>query len=105
MVAVEKNQPATIQIATEPEVVKAEISSAESFCSTSQFLAYGGSPDTFVIAKVSTQRKTRPLLHKLASSLRCSVSFLRFACGVWPSTGRGVVRASRICSAKIKRSG
>ena len=69
-----------------------EISSAESFCSTSQFLTHGGRPDTF------TQRKTRPLLHKLASSLCRSVLFLRFTCGAWPSTGRGVVRASAFVS-------
>ena len=83
------------------EIVEAEISSAESFCSTSQFLAHDSSPDTFLIAKAFTQRKTRPLLHKLASSLRRSVSFLQFACGAWPSTCRGVVRASCIHSAKI----
>ena len=58
--------------------------------SSVQFLAHDGTPDTF------TQRKTRLLLHKLASSLRRSVSFLWFACG------RGVVRVSRIRSAKIK---
>ena len=52
------------------KVVEVEISSAESFCSTSQFLARDGSLDTFIIVKVSTQ-KTRRLLHKLASSL-CS---------------------------------
>ena len=40
--------------------------------------------------------KARPLLHKLASPLHRSVSFLRFARGAWPSTGRGVVRATRI---------
>ena len=69
------------------EVVKVEISSAESLCSTSHFLAHGGSSDTFVIAKASTQkaRKARPLLHKLASLLRRSVSSLQFACGAWPS--------------------
>ena len=66
------------------------------FCSTSQFLAHDSSPDTFVIAKASTQRKTRPLLHKLASSLRRSVSFLRFTCRAWLSTDRGVVKASCI---------
>ena len=42
----------------------------------------------FVVVKASTQRITK---HKLASSLHRSVSFLRFACGAWPSTGRGVV--------------
>ena len=85
------------------EVVVAEINSAESFCSTGQFLAHDSSSYTFVIAKVSTQRKTRPFLHKLASSLNChSVLFLQFACGAWPSTGKNVVRVSRIRSAKIK---
>ena len=83
------------------EVVEVEISSAESFCSTSQILTHSGTHDTFVIVNASTQ-KTRPLLHKLASSLRRSVLFLRFTCGVWPSTGRGVDRVSRIRSAKIK---
>ena len=48
------------------------------------------------------KRKTKPLLDKLASSLHRSVSFYRFACGAWPSTGRGVVRALLICSVKIK---
>ena len=57
------------------EVVKVEISSAKFFCSTSQFLPHDSSPDAFVIVRASTQkRKTRFLLHKLASSLRCSVS-------------------------------
>ena len=84
------------------EVVVAEINSAESFCSTGQFLAHDSSSYTFVIAKVSTQRRTRPFLHKLASSLCRSVLFLQFACGAWPSTDRNVVRASRIRSANIK---
>ena len=84
------------------EVVIAEINSAESFCSTGQFLAHDSSSYTFVIAKVSTQRRTRPFLHKLASSLCRSVLFLQFACGAWPSTDRNVVRASRIRSANIK---
>lgn len=42
------------------------------------------------------KRKTRPLLHKFASSLRCSVSFLWFTYGVWRSADRGVVRVSSI---------
>ena len=57
---------------------------------------HGGSPDTFIIAKVSTQKKT------CASLLLHSVSFLRFSCGVSPSTGRGVIRVSHICAAKIE---
>ena len=80
------------------KVVKDKISSAESFCSTSQFLTHSGSP-AFVIAKAYTQRKTRPLLHKLTYH---SVSFLHFACGAWPPTGKGVVRVSCIHSTKIK---
>ena len=84
------------------KVVKAEITSAESFCSTSQFLAHDGSPNTFVNAKVSTQRKTILFLHKLTFLLCRSVSFLGFACGTWPSTGRGVVRALHIHSMKMK---
>ena len=43
-------------------------------------------------------------MHKLASLLRHSVSFLQFVCGAWPSTGRGVVRASHIHFAKMKIS-
>ena len=72
------------------------------FCSKFHFLTHGGSLDTFISAKVSIQRKTRPLLHKLASLLHHSVSFLRFACGACPPTGRGVVGVSRIHCAKIK---
>ena len=37
-----------------------------------------------------------------ASWLRRSVSFLWFTCQAWPSTGRGVVRASCIRSVEIK---
>ena len=98
----EKNQLDTTKIANEParDALKlAKISSAKSFYSTSKFLAHSCSPDIFMIAKASTKRKTRPLLHKLASSLHRSVSF---ACGMWPSAGRGVVRASHIHSTKIK---
>ena len=43
------------------EVVEVEISSAESFCSTSQFF----------VLRPPHKRKSRPLLHKLASL--CSV--------------------------------
>ena len=62
MVAVEKNQPATIQNANDPvrdvpKLSEWRISSAESFCSTRQFRAHGGSPDTFIIVKVSTQKE------------------------------------------------
>ena len=62
------------------------------------FIPYGGSPDIFIIAKASTQKER---LGRFASSLRCSALFLHFTCGVWPSTGRGVVRASHISSTKI----
>ena len=48
------------------------------------------------------KRKTRPLLHKFASSLHCSVSFLWFTCGMWQSADRGVVRVSSIRSMKKK---
>ena len=37
-----------------------------------------------------------------APSLCHLVSFIQFACGEWPSTGRGVVRASHICSPQKK---
>ena len=50
MIAVEKNQPATIQNANE------SIRDAPKL-SKSEFLAHGGSPDTFVIAKASTQKE------------------------------------------------
>ena len=60
-----------------------------------RFLARGSSLDTFVIAKASTQ--IRPLLHRLASSLRRSVPFRmrrgHQLVGVW---------AERPASAKIK---
>ena len=66
MVAVEKNQllaesqmnPKMMRMT---EVVKdetkVEISSAEFFCSTSQFLTCSGSLDTYVNAKFSTQKE------------------------------------------------
>ena len=77
MVAVKKNQPATIQNTNESvrrfAVVEVEISSAES--NAPGFLARGGSLDTFVISKPPHKRKIRPLLHRLASSLRRSVLF------------------------------
>ena len=62
MVTVEKNQPDTAQnddksVKRRSEVVEVKINSAESFCSTSQFLAHSGSPDTFVIVKASTQKE------------------------------------------------
>ena len=75
------------------EVVDIEISSVKSNTLVSR---PRGTLDTFVIAKPPRKRKIRPLLHKLASSLRHSVSFLRFTYGAWLSTGRGVARASRI---------
>ena len=66
------------------EVVKVEISSAEFFCSTRQFLPHDSSPDAFVILRASThKRKTSPLLHKLASLLHCSVSLIQLTHGVW----------------------
>ena len=61
MVAVKKRKPATIQNTNESvrrsEVVEAEISSAESLNPMRRFLARGGSLDTFVIAKASTQKE------------------------------------------------
>ena len=66
------NQPATIQNGNKPdapEIVEVEISNAELFGSTSQFLghpsvwlvrlfpAHGGSPATFAITKASTQKQ------------------------------------------------
>ena len=93
MVAVEKNQPVTAIQRTRKrcsEVVEGEISSIESFCSTSQFLTRGGS--LYVIAKASAQKEEHPLLHKLAFSLSV-VSLVR----MWQvsSTDRGVVKVSR----------
>ena len=38
-------------------VVEVETSSIESYCSTSQFLTHSDSPDTFIIAKASTQKE------------------------------------------------
>ena len=88
MVAVEKNQPATVQninkpVRDLPELSKSKSALQRSFCSTSQFLAHGGSPAAFIIAKASTQKKTRALLCMLASLLCHSMVFLQFACGVW----------------------
>ena len=98
MVAVKKNQPATTQNTNESvrEATKLSKSRSAVLNPTHRFLSHDGSLDTFLFAKASTQRKIRPLLHKLASSLCHSVSFLRFAYGAWLSTGRGVARASRI---------
>ena len=84
MIAVNKNQSAAVQqpCKRRSEVVKVETSSAKSLVSRPH-------PE---------QRKISLLLHKLASLLRHLESFLWFACEVWPSTGRGVVRALQIRS-------
>ena len=62
MVAVEKNQPANIQNANEPERDAPNLSKLRSAVLNpsvqhSQFLAHGGSPDSFVIANTSTQKE------------------------------------------------
>ena len=46
------------------------------------------------------KRKTRWLSCKPPSSLCRSMSFLWFACKTWPSTDRGAIRTSHICSTK-----
>ena len=87
------------------EVVTVKISSTESFCSTSQFfgmavvLIY-----TFVIVKASTQKEGKAVVAQacFSASSFSVMSFLRFTHGAWQSTGRGVVRVSRICSTEIK---
>ena len=97
-----EDQPATIRTCKRrSKDAHVEISSAQSFCSKASF-----SPTAAVLILLQLRtpphkRKTRPLLHKLASSLCHSLPFFQFACGAWPSTGRGVDRATRIRSAKI----
>ena len=80
---------------------RSEVVEAES--TTSQFLARGGSPDTFVIAKASTQKEDWAIVAQACffTSL-LSVSSICM-CGVaihWQA--RGVVSTSCTCSAKIK---
>ena len=103
MVAVEKNQPATIQNANEPvklQSCQSRISSAEFFYSTSQFLAHGWQSLYF---RNCEGLHTKGRLGRCSKSLLlCFIIQCQFACGAGPSTGRGVVRASCICSAKIK---
>ena len=75
-------------------VVEVKISSAESFCSTNQFLAHSSSPDTFVIAKASTLKEDYGVVQH-ACFFSHSVLFLQFASGTWPYVAinfRGVVR-------------
>ena len=76
MIAVTENQPATIYTRCQQsnckrcsEAVEVEISSADSFCLTNQFLAHGGSLHIFINTMASTQRKTQPLLQN--TSLFC----------------------------------
>ena len=64
------------------------------FCSTSQFLAQGGSPDTFVIAKASTWNEDYAIVAQacfFTSIIQCCFFDLHV----------GVVRASHIHSAKF----
>ena len=59
--------------------------------------------DTFVIAKASTQRKELAVVAQAYFATSFSViSSVTRAYGAWPSSGRGVVRASRFHSTKIK---
>ena len=62
------------------EAVVVEISSAESFGSTSQFLTHGGSPDTFVTTKDSIQKEDRRY---------CRSLLLRSAFSTGSHVGRG----------------
>ena len=71
---------------------KIKISSAESFCSMSQFLPHSGSPDTLPLQK----GRLRLLQVFFASSF----NVVSLVC-MWLSTSRGVVRVC-ICSVKIK---
>ena len=87
MTAVKQNQRATMQMPTKPqemfETVSVEISSTGSLCSTSQFLAHGGSLDTVY------KRKTPSIV--TASSLHHFFELHKFLVGrdhqlvrVWP---------------------
>ena len=84
MVAVKKNQPATIQNTNEfiRDALKLSTSRSAVLNPSRWFLDRGGTLDTLVIAKPPRKRKIRPF-HKLASSLRHSVSFLCFTYGAW----------------------
>ena len=59
MVAVEKNQPDTVQKANKPIREAQGLSKSKSAVldPTTQFLAHGGSPDAFIIAKGSTKKE------------------------------------------------
>ena len=59
--------------------------------------------DTFVIGKASTQREELAVVAQACFATSFSViSSVTRPYGAWPSSGRGVVRASRFRSAKIK---
>ena len=93
MVAVKKNQPATIQN-TNKSVRRSEVverSRSAVLNPTRRFLARGGCLDTFVISKASTQKEDQAVVAQACFFIQC-----RFAYGAWPSTGRGVARESRI---------
>ena len=65
-----------------------------------RFLASGGSLD--ILCNFESLHIKGRLGHCSKSLLLCFIIQYQFACGAGPSTGRGVVRASCICSAKIK---
>ena len=103
MVAVEKNQPATIQNGNKPIRDAWKLSKSRSAVLNPFVQQASFSLKAWYFSKLQRplhKRKTRLLLHELASLLHHSVWFIRFACGAWPSTG--VVRASCIHSVKIK---
>ena len=96
-----KNQPATIQIANKPTRDTPKLSKSKSAVLNPAIQQASFSPMAAGLI-LTHKRKTRPLLHKLASLFCCSVLFLWFPCGAWPSTRRGVAIAPHIFSMKIR---
>ena len=75
MAAVEKNQPATIQIANNP-IREASKSRSTVLNPISQFLAHSSSFDTFLILKASTQKER--LSCSCTNVLLCCIIQCRF---------------------------
>ena len=102
-----KNQPATIQIANKPIRDTPKLSKSKSAVLNPAIQQASFSPVMAVLIllylrRPPHKRKTRLLLHKLASLFCCSVLFHWFPCGAWPSTRRGVAIAPHIFSMKIR---
>ena len=98
-----KNQPATIQIANKP--IRDTLKLLKSKSAVLNLAIQQASFSVLILLYLRRpphKRKTRLLLHKLASLFCCSVLFLWFPCGAWPSTRRGVAIAPHIFSMKIR---